>query len=74
MSLTRFGAPRRQGWRVRFAGLDSGRYEITIRRIGYALFRDTIGLTSATKIDRDFPLPAQAVQLDSVRIAAARGS
>ena len=59
----------------RFAihGLSPGRHLVQVRRIGYAVRRDTITLFAGAEADRQFRLTSQAVMLDTVRTIAEGG-
>lgn len=54
----------------RFARLPAGRYAIVIRHLGFAAFTDTIDIADGARVEREFMLSEQAVQLDSVRVSA----
>jgi hypothetical protein len=55
----------------RFTGVGQGRYELTIRRIGFRPYSDTVDFPAAGRVAREFMLVEQAVPLDSVRVNAA---
>jgi hypothetical protein len=53
----------------RITGLQRGRYEVTIRRLGFLPYRDTVEIPPSGRLEREFVLAEQPVTLDSVRVA-----
>jgi hypothetical protein len=55
----------------RFARLPAGRHVVLIRHVGFAPRYDTLEIAVGARLDREFILSPQAVQLDEVRVVEA---
>jgi hypothetical protein len=55
----------------RFTGVAQGRHELSIRRIGFLPYSDTVDFSAGGRVAREFMLVEQPVALDSVRVNAA---
>jgi hypothetical protein len=58
----------RGGFRI--DALPAGRYAITIRRVGFKPFSDSIVVTAGQRLERQFVMTEQPYALDSVRVEA----
>lgn len=57
----------------RITGLRDGRHAVLVRMPGYVAISDTISITDATEISKDYRLTAGVTALDSVRVTAPGG-
>jgi hypothetical protein len=67
VSLRR-GATTNQAGEFRIAGLAAGRYEISIRRLGFLQLMDTVDLADGASIERTYVLHPSVAKLDSMRV------
>jgi hypothetical protein len=54
----------------RINAVPQGKYELTIRRLGFLSYRDSVEIPASGRVEREFILAEQPVALDSVRIGS----